>query len=118
MPPRSAHTTAVSPLSIGTRGEVSRRKGLLSGVQQRRTLVRFTVIDVCAAPEKYTSPTTARQREGDDSCAGAAAGIVRAILGRVDASLWTLRALGAEAHLDELRRSLRDLLAVDEGRHA
>lgn len=42
---------------------------------------------------------------------------MRAILGRVDASLWTLRALGAEAHLDELRRSLRDLLAVDEARH-
>lgn len=52
----------------------------------------------------------------DDSCAAAAAGIVRAVLGRVDASLWTLRALGAEAHLDELRRSLRDLLAVDEAR--
>ena len=43
---------------------------------------------------------------------------MRGILGRVDASLWTLRALGAEGPLDELRRSLRDLLAVDEGRHA
>jgi hypothetical protein len=43
---------------------------------------------------------------------------MRAILGRVDGTLWTLRALGAEAQLDELRRSLRDLLAVDEGRHA
>lgn len=74
---------------------------------------------LCAAPEKYTSPTPPRQRGGIDSCIRPEAeGIVRAILGRVDASLWTLRALGAEAHLDELRRSLRDLLAVDEGRHA
>ena len=76
------------------------------------------MIDVCAAPEKYTSPITARQREGSDSVPGAAEQLMRAILGRVDGTLWTLRALGAEAHLDELRRSLRDLLAVDEGRHA
>ena len=71
-----------------------------------------------SAPKPYTPPPSPRQCVPDDSCAGASAGIVRAILGRVDASLWTLRALGAEAHLDELRRSLRDLLAVDEARHA
>ena len=76
------------------------------------------MIDVCAAPQKYTSLPDPRQRDADDSCAEAATLVVRAILGRVDASLWTLRALGAEAHLTELRRSLRDLLAVDEGRHA
>ncbi len=74
---------------------------------------------LCAAPEKYMPPTPPRQRGGIDSrIRPEAEGIVRAMLGRVDASLWTLRALGAEAHLDELRRSLRDLLAVDEGRHA
>ncbi len=72
-----------------------------------------------SAPQKYTPPPSPRQREASDSrISGEAAGIVRAILGRVDASLWTLRALGAEAHLGELRRSLRDLLAVDEARHA
>lgn len=76
------------------------------------------MVDVCAAPKPYTPPTTARQREASDSrIRPEAEGIVRAILGRVDASLWTLRALGAEAHLGELRRSLRDLLAVDEARH-
>lgn len=80
------------------------------------------MVDVCAAPEKYTPPLSPRQRETSDSKPAShgdpAEGIVRAILGRVDASLWTLRALGAEAHLGELRRSLRDLLAVDEARHA
>lgn len=72
-----------------------------------------------SAPQKYTPPPSPRQRGGIDSrIRPEAEGIVRAILGRVDASLWTLRALGAEAHLTELRRSLRDLLAVDEARHA
>lgn len=76
------------------------------------------MFDVCAAPQKYTPPTAPRQRGADDSCAEAATLVVRACLGRVDAYLWTLRGLGADAHLDELRRSLRDLLAVDEARHA
>lgn len=76
------------------------------------------MIDVCAAPQKYPTPPDPRQRHDDDSCAEAATLVVRACLGRVDAYLWTLRALGADAHLDELRRSLRDLLAVDEARHA
>ena len=76
------------------------------------------MFDVCAAPQKYPTLPDPRQRQGDDSCAEAATLVVRACLGRVDAYLWTLRALGADAHLDELRRSLRDLLAVDEGRHA
>ena len=53
------------------------------------------MIDVCAAPQKYTSLPDPRQRDADDACAEAATLVVRAILGRVDASLWTLRALGA-----------------------
>lgn len=71
------------------------------------------MVDVCAARQKYTPPSAPRHPTTERS----ADGIVRAVLGRVDASLWTLRALGAVAHVDELRRSLRDLLAVDEARH-
>lgn len=74
------------------------------------------MVDVCAACGRYTTRINQRQREADDSVAPAAEQLLRAILGRVDATLWALRTLGAEAHRDELRRSLRDLLAVDEGR--
>ncbi len=95
---------------------MTRRKGLLSQVQLRRTLARSTVVDVCAACGRYQRETFTRQREADDSVAPAAEQLLRAILGRVDGTLWALRTLGAEAHRDELRRSLRDLLVVDEGR--
>lgn len=74
------------------------------------------MVDVCAACGRYTTRIIPRQREADDSVAPAAEQLLRAILGRVDGTLWALRTLGAEAHRAELRRSLRDLLVVDEGR--
>lgn len=82
------------------------------------TLRGSNVFDVCAAPRNYpplppaSNPATTNARRTAET-----AGILRGTLGRVDAALATLRALGAEAARDELRRSLRDLLAVDEGRH-
>jgi len=113
-PPRSGHTYTRDPLLPGTDrvGGAARLRSTLSPP------ARLDVNESRSAPKPYTPPPSPRPCAPDDSCAAAAAGVVRAILGRVDASLWTLRALGAEAHLDELRRSLRDLLAVDEGRHA